>query len=275
MKTVAYEAVYNQIIKKMEDGIIPWKKPWKSYRPCNAKTGRPYNGVNFFLLSMTDFSDNRWITYNQLQELGGNVKKGQKSTQVVFWQILNKEEDGKKKSIPILKYFNVFNIEQTEGVEWSKVEFESNISAEEIIEGFESKPEIIHSASDRACYIPKLDTVRMPLKEAFVSVDTYYSTLFHELAHSTGHKDRLSRKGITDTAYFGDADYSEEELIAEFASAFLCNTAGIDNTMEHSAAYLQSWMKAFKDNPSMIVHAASKAQKAADYILGIQDTKGE
>jgi antirestriction protein ArdC len=97
MKTVAYEAVYNQITKKMEDGIIPWKKPWKSYRPCNAKTGRPYNGINFILLSMTDFSDNRWITYNQLQELGGNVKKGQKSTQVVFWQILNKEEDGKKK----------------------------------------------------------------------------------------------------------------------------------------------------------------------------------
>jgi len=275
MKSVAYEAVCNQIIKKMEEGIIPWKKPWKCCRPCNAKTGRPYNGVNFFLLSMTDFGDNRWITYKQLQELGGNIKKGEKSTQVVFWQILNKDDNGKNKSIPLLKYFNVFNIEQTEGVEWEKVQVDNNITADEIIEGYTDKPKIIHSADDRACYSPKQDVVRMPLKEAFDNTNYYYATLFHELAHSTGHKDRLARKGITDTAYFGDADYSEEELISELASAFLCNSAGIDNTTEQNAAYLQSWMKAFKDNPNMIVHAASKAQKAADYILGMNEEKGE
>jgi antirestriction protein ArdC len=263
MKTVAYEAVYNQITKKMEDGIIPWKKPWKSYRPCNAKTGRPYNGINFILLSMTDFSDNRWITYNQLQELDGNVKKGQKSTQVVFWQILNKEEDGKKKSIPILKYFNVFNIEQTEGVEWSKVEFESNISAEEIIEGYTDKP-VIKYLGNKACYIPSKDEVNMPPVNFFDSVDEFYSTLFHELSHSVLHETRMNRK--IDTV-FGSKLYTEQELEAEFASAFLCNESGIDNTLENSAAYIQSWMKSFKDNPAMIITAASKAQKTADYIL--------
>jgi antirestriction protein ArdC len=268
MKNVAYEAVYNQIMAQMEKGIVPWRRPWKCARPCNAKTGRAYNGINFFLLTGADFSDNRWLTYKQLEELGGNVKKGEKSRQVVFWQILRKEEDGKPKSIPLLKYFNVFNVEQTEGVDWDKVEIEPNQTAEGIVNLYTGKPVVKHGG-DRACYIPNKDEVHMPPMEAFNNTDNYYATLYHELVHSTGHKDRLNRKGVSETAYFGDVNYSEEELIAEFGSAFLCNAAGIDNTLEQSAAYLQSWMKTFKDNPNMIVSAASKAQKAADYMMGV------
>jgi antirestriction protein ArdC len=271
MKSVAYEAVYNQIIKKMEEGIIPWKKPWKCCRPCNAKTGRPYNGVNFFLLSMTDFGDNRWITYKQLQELGGNIKKGEKSTQVVFWQILNKDDNGKNKSIPLLKYFNVFNIEQTEGVEWEKVQVEPNRTAENIVEGYTDKP-VIKYLGNKACYIPSKDEVNMPPVNFFDSVDEFYSTLFHELSHSVLHETRMNRK--IDTV-FGSKLYTEQELEAEFASAFLCNESGVDNTLENSAAYIQSWMKSFKDNPAMIITAASKAQKTADYILGMNEEKGE
>lgn len=263
MKNVAYEAVFNQLMSQMEKGIIPWRKPWKSSRPCNAKTGRPYNGINFFLLTSAGFEDNRWLTFKQLQELGGNVKKGEKSRQVVFWQILTVEENGKKKTIPLLKYFNVFNVEQTEGVEWSKVEIEPHQTAESIIDGYTDKPVIKHTG-DRACYIPSKDEVHMPSMSAFSKIEEYYSTLYHELSHSVLHETRMNRS--IDTV-FGSKLYSEQELEAELSSAFLCNEAGIDNTIENSAAYLKTWMKCFQDNPSIIVTAASKAQKTADYIL--------
>lgn len=267
MKSIAYDAVYNQIVAQMEKGIIPWRKSWKSARPCNAKTNRPYNGINFFLLTSSGFEDNHWLTYKQLKELGGNVKKGEKSRQVVFWQILSKEEDGKKKSIPLLKYYNVFNVEQTEGVEISDehdINNAINYDAEDVLKKYNG-PKVIFGG-DQPCYIPSLDIIKMPAIEKFNSSNEYYSTMFHEQAHGTSHKSRMDRELNVN---FGSHNYSAEELLAEFTSAFLCNACGIDNTIEQSAAYLQSWMKAFQDNPSMIVHAASKAQKVADYILGI------
>jgi hypothetical protein len=274
MKNVAYEAVYNQLMAQMQNGIIPWRKPWKSAKPCNAKTGRQYNGINFFLLTSAGYEDTRWLTYKQLEEFGGKVKKGEKSRQVVFWQILRKEQDGKQKSIPLLKCFNVFNVEQTEGVNWPTAAVAPNQTAESVVELYVNKPVIKHGG-DRACYIPSRDEVCMPSKVSFTQIDNYYATLFHELVHSSGHKDRLNRKGITEAINFGDNTYSEEELIAEFGSAFLCNMSGIDNTLEQSAAYLQSWMQTFKDNPNMIVSAASKAQKAVDYITGVTQQASE
>jgi antirestriction protein ArdC len=269
MKSAAYEAVFNQIMEQMEKGVIPWRRPWKNCRPMNAKTGRFYNGINFFILSMSEFEENRWITFNQLKELGGSVKKGEKSRQVVFWQILSVEEDGNKKSIPFLKYFNVFNISQTEGVEWDTVKIEPNYDADAIVDSYTNKPEIKHGG-DRACYIPASDQINMPVRSAFEDQKHYYCTLFHELVHSTGHPNRLNRKGVANVSNFGSANYSEEELIAEFGAAFLCNAAGIDNIMENSSSYIKGWMSAFTDNPSMIVSAASKAQKASDYILRIK-----
>lgn len=277
MKSKAYEAVYNQIISKLAQGVVPWKKPWKTVRPCNAKTGRPYHGINFFLLTMSEYSDNRWITYKQVKDMGGDVKPGEKSCQVIYWQMLSKEEDGKKKNVPLLKYFNVFNVEQTEGVDWSNGDEEvtqaTNPSAEDLLKNYANKPEVKHGGN-RAYYNPAQDFVQMPPKDKFKTLDNYYSTLLHELVHSTGHKDRLNRSTLEDANMFGDANYSEEELIAEFGAAFLCNVAGIDNTIELSASYIDSWMASFKNTPSMIVSAASKAQKAADYILGL-NAQGE
>lgn len=276
MKSIAHEAVFNQIMDSLEKGVIPWRKPWKNSTPRNGLTNRKYSGINFFILSASGYADERWLTYRQVKELGGEVKKGEKSKQIVFWNILSKEQDGKKKNIPLLKYFNVFNIEQTEGIEFSKEDIEKLealrkaeiIEAEEIVNNYNDKPVTLFSHSF-ACYSPVEDKVKMPPKAQFLSTEAFYSTLFHEYAHSTGHEKRLNRKGITNFDSFGTLQYSEEELIAEFASAFLCNHAGIDNTLENSSAYIQNWMKAFKNNPEMIVSSANKAQKAVDYILGV------
>jgi len=109
MKSIAHEAVFNQMMTLMEQGQIPWRKPWKNSAPRNGLTNRRYSGVNFFILSSSGYADERWLTYKQVKQLGGDVKKGEKSRQIVFWNILSKEQDGKKKNIPLLKYFNVFN----------------------------------------------------------------------------------------------------------------------------------------------------------------------
>jgi len=263
MKSIAHEAVFNQIMDSLEKGVIPWRKPWKNSTPRNGLTNRKYSGINFFILSASGYADERWLTYRQVKELGGEVKKGEKSKQIVFWNILSKEQDGKKKNIPLLKYFNVFNIEQTEGIKVDTIELEPNLTAESIVEGYTDKP-VIKYFGNKACYIPSKDEVNMPPVNFFDSVDEFYSTLFHELSHSVLHETRMNRK--IDTV-FGSRLYTEQELEAEFSSAFLCNESGIDNTLENSAAYIQSWMKSFKDNPDIIITAASKAQKTADYIL--------
>lgn len=267
MKSIAYDAVYNQIMAQMEKGDIPWKKSWKESLPYNGKSGHRYNGINFFILSLAGYADPRWYTYKQATELGGTVKKGEKSRQIVYWNFLTKEVDGKKKSIPLLKYFNVFNHQQIDGLKEEEKKVIELLDAEKIIEAYKDKPEIKHGFN-YAAYQKASDLVKMPNKDMFDEVSEYYSTLFHELGHSTGHEKRLNRKSLTETELFGSETYSEEELIAEYLSAFLCAEAGIDNTIENSAAYIKGWMKCFKDNPEMIVHAASKAQKAADYILG-------
>ena len=277
MKSIAHEAVFNQMMTLMEQGQIPWRKPWKNSAPRNGLTNRRYSGVNFFILSSSGYADERWLTYKQVKQLGGDVKKGEKSRQIVFWNILSKEQDGKKKNIPLLKYFNVFNIEQTKGIEFTEEDLakleelrkSEIIEAEDIIEKYTDKPVTLFSHSF-ACYSPIEDTVKMPPKAKFDTTEHFYAVLFHEYAHSTGHSNRLNRKGVANFDSFGTEQYSEEELIAEFTSAFLCNYAGIDNTLENATAYIQNWMQAFKNNPEMIVSSANKAQKAVDYILGTQ-----
>ena len=268
-KNAAYDAVYNQIIDKMSKGDIPWRKAWTGANPRNGKTGHKYSGINMFILSMSGYADQRWYTYKQATELGGQVKKGEKSTSVIFWTMFNTEDDnGKSKTVPVLRYFNVFNHEQIEGLKSDDTPQESIVDAEKLIEGYMGKPATLYGSSF-AAYSPSQDRVTMPSREQFNTIDEFYGTLFHEYAHSTGHKDRLNRKTLTESTKFGSDVYSEEELVAELTSAFLCNHAGIDNTIDNSAAYIKGWMKAFKDNPKMIVQAASKAQKAADYILGV------
>lgn len=266
MANIANKVVFDAIIEKMEKGIIPWKKKWSEFRPCNGLSNRKYHGINFFLLSMAEYEDPRWMTFKQVTEMGGQVRKGEKAKQIVFWTILRKEEEGK--SFPLLKYFSVFNAMQCDGLKLKPLVKEVLPTAEELISRLQNLPQIKHGFS-QASYNPRTDVISMPNRSQFTDISEYYSTFFHEIIHSTGAKDRLDRKGVTNFDTFDTTQYSEEELIAEWGSAILCSMAGIDNTMDNTAAYLQGWMRVFKEKPEMLVYAASRAQKAVDYLLGV------
>lgn len=279
-KNKVYDIVNEKILEQLEKGVIPWRKPWNSAqeRPRNIISGKVYRGINAFLLAVDNrFSSPYWMTYKQAEDLKGYVKKGEKGTMVIFWKLYEKEnqETQKKESIPVLRYYTVFNLEQCEGITApkdenaaQKLEFEPIQEAEKLVNGYVLHPTITHSGT-RAFYRPSTDEIYMPAKEDFKGIEEYYSTLFHELTHSTGHERRLNREGIAGDHSFGDEGYSKEELIAEFGAAFLCGISGIENTLTNSAAYIQNWMNAIKANKTWLVHAAAAAQKAADYIQGV------
>jgi len=272
-----YEIVTEQVIKQLEQGVAPWKKPWRCEMPCNLISGKEYRGINPFLLASQGYGSRYWLTFNQANKLGGHVRKGEKSSIVTFWKIgeFSKEnkETGKledRKSI-LLRYFAVFNVEQTEGIA-DKLGLGKagprvpNIEAcESIVSGMPNAPAM--QQSDRAWYKPSSDTVGMPSRSLFGNAEEYYSTLFHELTHSTGHGSRVGREGIEDLAAFGSESYSKEELIAEMGAAMLCGVTGIvPATIQNSASYLQHWINRLKGDSKLLVSAASAAQKAADFI---------
>lgn len=272
-----YQIITDEILKALDQGVVPWKQLWSSMTPTSASTGKPYTGINCFLLSMSQsrngFKSNLWMTYKQATKLGGNVKKGEKSTIVVYWQINEKkDENGKKKNIPFLRYYRVFNFDQTENVTLPKRLEEKNVkvndndiidNAENVVQNMPNAP-VISVGGDVASYVPSMDMVTMPDITIFTISEEYYSVLFHELVHSTGHKSRLDRSGKMDKE-----NYSKEELIAEMGSAFLCGYCGIsESTIDQSAAYIDHWRKVIEGDPKVVIQAASKAQKAADYILG-------
>lgn len=283
--------VYQMITDKVLNAIqtnnsLVWVKSWSDVQgayPCNGRTGKRYRGVNMFLLSLTEFTSNYWYTYNQIQELGGTLKKGSTSNQVVFWKMLKTTEvnqaTGKKeeKIIPMLKYYNVFNYEQTEGIKLKEVVL-PNESAEpiELCENVVSDytkrcklKQLVIGASDRAYYSPSKDLVNMPMLEQFKSTEEYYSVMFHELAHSTGHESRLKRKEVVQGGLFGSTDYGLEELVAELTASFVSAEVGISNesTERNSQAYLKGWYEAISADRKMFITASARASKSADLIL--------
>ncbi len=272
-----YEIITRRIIEKLEAGTAPWCKPWTGGEmPRNLVTGKVYRGINLFLLNMMTYISPYWLTFNQCREKGGHIKAGAKSTPIVFWTKAKKEndEDGEK-SIPVLRYYNVFNAEQCEGLKIEKTEAEERFFnplevCQMVINSMPNSPEIRH-IDQRAYYVPAMDYVNMPKPETFRSAEEYCSTLFHEFTHSTGHASRLNRKGITVHNGFGSADYGKEELVAEMGAAFLCGCTGIENrVIDNSAAYVAGWLKAIKEDKKIVITAAAAAQKAADYILNNQ-----
>ena len=278
------DIVTQKIIEQLEKGVVPWQKPWQGAgSPKNLMTKKPYRGVNVFLLGMVGYESEWWLTFKQVKKLGGSVKAGSKSTLIVFWNVYEKEvidsETGERELRKrwTLRYYNVFNVEQTTGLEYPKPEpreFNPIEEAEKILAGYKGRPEVVVGV-DRAYYSPVEDKIGIPRKENFKSDEGYYSTRFHEDAHSTGHKSRLARKEVVEANYFGSEDYSKEELVAELTASMLSAKAGIvDKTIQNSASYIQSWLKALKNDTSLIVSASSKAQKAVDYILG-KDKKEE
>lgn len=275
-KNDVYQVITDRIIAALDAGTVPWRKPWTGGHgmPVNVRNGRAYRGVNVLLLGLAGYSDPRWGTYKAISESGGQVRKGEKGTQIILWKPAKRTEtdaNGEKteSGYLLLRTFVVFNASQADGLpalpEDDTTEHERNERAEQVVSGYKSGPGILHGF-DGASYSPEKDLVRMPDAENFHDPDGYYQTLFHELAHSTGHESRLDR---LEPALFGSDPYAREELVAEIGASMLAGLVGMDSAGgDNSAAYLASWAKRFRDDSKLIVNAAAQAQKAADRILG-------
>jgi len=278
-----YQAVTDRIIEAMERGVCPWKKTWQDIggHPRNIR-GRRYRGINAFLLAVQSVLSN-WthpvfLTFNQAKELGGTIRKGEKSSLVVFWKVIVPEEyaadpracpPGERKWL--LRYYRVFNVAQVDGLppqalpEPPATELSPIDACAAIVEGMPQRPPIRESGQG-AFYTPDRDEVFMPPLRAFDSAEAYHATLFHELVHATGHGSRLARPDAF-AGRFGSEPYAKEELVAELGAAFLCARAGIaPATEENSAAYLANWLQKLRDDKRLIVTAAAAAQRAADFI---------
>jgi len=280
-----YQIITERVITLLESGTVAWRKTWSGGdSPRNLVSKRPYRGINAMLLGATSFTSPYWLTFNQVQQLKGRVKKGAKSELVIFWKVFNSQQEtddtesgdeSTKRRPPMLRYYRVFNVEQTEGLEKhlppppEERPFTPMEAAARIIERMPQRPPIRHD-EQIAYYAPVRDYVNLPRSETFETPENYYAVAFHELTHSTGHESRLNRAGVAGSrlAAFGSADYSREELVAELGSAFLCAEARIANTLDNSAAYLKGWLEALKGDARLIVTASSAAQRAADFILG-------
>ena len=292
MKTNVYEQITAKVIEQLENGIVPWQRPWinGSYAGCISHTsGKPYSTLNQMLLG---WRSGEWLTWGQIQTEGGRVKNGEKASFVVFWTFIERYEleqvkdeqgnvTGTRKVVtghyPVLKSYNVFHIGQCEGIEPKftntpiRYEHTSIEEADRIAREYVEREGIELNIEDtnNACYSPFFDRVQVPQMEQYQNIEEYYSTLFHELTHSTGHAKRLAREEVTGLVVFGDKDYSREELVAELGAAFMCSTLGIDSdkAFKNSAAYIGGWLKRLANDKKMIVSAAAKAERAVEFIL--------
>lgn len=286
MSKSVYEMVTDRIINQLEQGVIPWQKPWTGVRSgaYNRISKKSYSLLNQMLLQ----HDGEYATFKQWQDLGGHVRKGEKSEIVTFWKIQpveEEQEDGTKvvKQIPLLRYFNVFHISQVDGVEPLPEEKLHDIEpiekADQVLNDYWTRENITveYKAGNRAYYSPTLDMICLPLFEQFNDSSEYYSTAFHESVHSTMKEDRCNRaedrKGKI--VAFGSQEYSKEELTAEIGSATILNIIGIEtaNSFKNSAAYIQNWLSVLRNDVKFVVSASSKAEKAVKYIMGEQFTE--
>lgn len=283
MSINVYELVTNRIIEQLENNIIPWEKPWSGTidGAFNRVSKKPYSILNQMLLKY----NGEYATFKQWQELGGHIRKAEKSEIIVFWKmypIKEKQDDGTEiiKTIPLLKYINVFHISQVDGVEPLKQKVTHDIEpiekAEKILNDYWNRENITieHVKGDKAFYSPMFDKIQLPLFEQFKQSEEYYSTAFHESVHSTMKTSRCNRQEDRKekVVSFGSEEYSKEELVAEVGSAQLMNIVGIETTksFRNSTAYIQSWLKVLRNDNKFIVSASSKAEKAVNYILGNQ-----
>jgi antirestriction protein ArdC len=284
-QSAVYKRVTAQVLASLEGGTVPWQKPWDASvgLPRSLSTGRPYRGINTLLLGLSaqdhGYCSPWWGTFNQVNERGGHVRKGERSTLVLLWTPVDPREktdaqegDRKPAGYLLARGFHLFNADQCDGLCMGQperptvdpIEACENLAARYL----ETGPTLVQGG-DRAFYSPSRDVVGMPQASAFHSAEARYSTLFHELTHSTGHASRLNRDGIVEGHRFGDALYSREELIAEMGAAMLCGLAGIEQaTLSNSAAYVGSWIRVLRGDARLIVSAAAAAQRAADLIAG-------
>ena len=274
-----YQLVTDRIISQLKQGKVPWQKPWCGVAggAFNRITQRPYSLLNQMLLRKVG----EYATFRQWTDLGGKIKKGEKAEMVVFWKLCSVKErddedeipdDEEERMFPVLRYYNVFHISQVENVEPLQKEeiraVEPICEAQRILTSYIDREdvELVHRKGNKASYSPTFDLITMPLMEQFVNAPEYYSTVFHECVHSTGHSDRCNR--LLKCNPFSK-EYAKEELVAEIGAAFLLNHAGITNpaTEKNNAAYLRSWLKELENDNKFIISAAGKAEKAVKYMI--------
>ena len=296
-----YQLVTDRILDLLEQGVVPWKKPWSttgnSVPPSNLVSRRPYRGINVFLLVAQHFGSPYWVTFKQALDLGGHVRRGERGTPIVFWRIDNETDvDTEEEITPerrrriLLRYYTIFNVDQCDGInvledaasEATRA-FDPIPACAAVYANMPNPPKLRHGG-ERAFYLRSDDRVQLPKPEDFSSPESYYSTQLHELAHATGHPSRLDRFAEEDDhGGFGSPAYAREELVAEMAAAMMCGVLGIapvkvesisspgaEELLESSAAYIRHWADVLKADNRAVVIAAARAQKAADYILGSQ-----
>jgi antirestriction protein ArdC len=289
-----FKSVTDRIILGLEQGIVPWRNPLRdglaSWLPKNFVTGNQYSGVNVLLLSMHNYLSPNWLTFNQAKKLGGTVKGGETSTEILFWDFIvtniktkkiidikeyNAMTKAKKKTYELTsfgRFYHVFNVEQVDGlkvpIETQEPPLNERIKAcDDAVSAYKDKPALKHSKGT-PCYVPPLDEIRIPEPKSFNSSEDFYSTLFHELVHSTGSSARLSREGVVGQIDFGSSTYSREELVAEIGASFLCAETGIVNqVIDNSVAYIKGWLSVLSNDKFFVFKASSEAQKAVRYIL--------
>lgn len=287
-----YKEVTDSIIAELEQGALPWLKPWRdgigpsldTQMPNNAISNRSYSGVNVLLLwakaSRCGYPSGRWLTYNQAKQAGGTVRAGEKGTTVIFMKRLTKQKrasDGTMEtdSFAVMRAYTVFNVAQCDGLPERLTKGKPLPPAPELDSMFQNfvakTPARISHGGDRAYYSPLPDYVQMPHIQAFKDLDNYKATLLHELTHWTGHESRLAREF---GKRFGSDAYAFEELVAEIGAAFLCAALGIKGELRH-AAYVANWLKVLKEDNRAIFTAASQASKAADYLRSFSEVSAE
>lgn len=295
-----YEKITNRVIESLNKGVVPWRKSWDD--SCvlqeSMSTGKAYKGINQMLLSLSaelnGYKSNKWLTCNQANKLGGYPEKGSKATEVCYWTQMYLDKDGKYvsekayrkmsaedksniKVLPMVKLFWVFNTDQIVGDDFVRPEpikvkpineNEKNDVCESVYAKMIKRPLLSHGSS-QAYYRPSTHAIKMPDMNKFDTSSDYYHTLYHELIHSTGHKDILDRDGVSGVVKFGSHEYSKEELIAEMGAQYLSSMTGVSSakTESNSDAYIGNWIKVLENDHKFLITAASRAQKAVDYII--------
>jgi antirestriction protein ArdC len=281
MPESTYERVTRQITDALKAGTIPWRRPWSVYGPARNIAGRPYRGANQLLLGLADYEVPVWLTFRQAASLGGSVRKGERGWPVILWKPVRRKatdrppenEQASDDGYLLTRTYTVFNVAQCDGIPPGvlpkllvRATHEPITECERIVAEMPEAPALSHGG-DRAAYSPSADRVMMPPPERFTSGQAYYHTLFHELAHSTGHPRRLDRDTLN-AALADTKAYAREELVAEIAASFVAAEAGLDPLVEDQAApYLAAWLSRLEDDPRLFVIAAGRAQRAADWIL--------
>lgn len=294
-KLDVYQIVTDRIIELLEKGTVPWQKPWTEPGiPMNLLSKRPYRGINLWLLLSLDYERNLFLTWDQIKKAGGSVIRGETGHVVVFWKTVPKKKQGaapeegeKEKQTPLLRYYKVFNIAQCRDLPKELIgkndvlpdtfgelpvpkKTDPILECEAIVYGMPQCPPISFKGK-QAYYDITKDEVVLPAKKSFKTQEGYYTTLFHELVHSTGHEKRLNRPTITEMVEVGGDLYSIEELVAEMGASYLSFLTGIlPSTITNSAAYIKGWLGKLKDDKRFIVQASGQAQRAVDFILNQQ-----